>query len=115
MEVLASERRVARRLQFKTALRVRVWKSRSEEHSAESENLSASGIFFATEAPLAIGSAVEILVKMPEEITGKAAVDWRCTGRVVRIQPVDSPRGRLGVGVHFDCHEILRSKSSANS
>ena len=115
MEVPVLERRVARRLQFKTALRVRVWKSLSEERSAESENLSATGTFFATEAPLAIGSAVEILVKMPKEITGKAAVEWRCTGHVVRIQPVDSRRGKLGVGVHFDCHEILHSKSSGNS
>jgi hypothetical protein len=48
---------------------------------------------------------------MPKEITGKPATEWRCTGRVVRLGPVDTPRGKLGVGVQFDCYEILRSKT----
>jgi hypothetical protein len=111
MEVRAPERRISRRLQLKTALRVRIWKSGSTERKAESENLSERGTFFATDAPLAIGLAVEILVTMPEEITGKPTTDWRCTGHVVRLQPVDTLLGKFGVGVQFDCYEILRSKS----
>jgi Tfp pilus assembly protein PilZ len=111
MEGYAIERRSSRRVQFKTALRVRLWKSGSTEQRAESENLSERGTFFATDAPLAIGSALEILLKMPKEITGKPATEWRCTGRVVRLGPVDTPRGKLGVGVQFDCYEILRSKT----
>jgi hypothetical protein len=110
MDVLTSDRRTSRRLQLKTALRVRIWKSGSTERKAESENLSERGTFFATDAPLAIGSAVEILVRMPEEITGKPATEWRCTGHVVRLEPVETPRGKFGVGVEFDCYEILRSK-----
>jgi hypothetical protein len=108
MEVRASERRVSRRLQLKTALRVRMWKSGSTERNVESENLSERGTFFATDAPLAVGSAVEILVRMPEEITGKPATEWRCTGHVVRLEPVETPQGKFGVGVQFDCYEILR-------
>lgn len=111
MEVRKPERRNSRRLQFKTALRVRVWKSGPAEQRTESENLSERGAFFATEAPLVIGSAVEILLKMPEELTGKPAIDWRCTGHVVRLQPVDATHSKLGVGVQFDCYEILRSKT----
>jgi Tfp pilus assembly protein PilZ len=111
MEGYAIERRSSRRVQFKTALRVRLWKSGSTEQRAESENLSERGTFFATDAPLAIGSALEILLKMPKEITGKPATEWRCTGRVVRLEPVDTPQGKLGVGVQFDCYEILRSKT----
>jgi Tfp pilus assembly protein PilZ len=111
MEGYAIERRSSRRVQFKTALRVRLWKSGSTEQRAESENLSERGTFFATDAPLAIGSALEILLKMPKEITGKPATEWRCTGRVVRLEPADTPQGKLGVGVQFDCYEILRSKT----
>jgi hypothetical protein len=44
---------------------------------------------------------------MPEEISGNPATEWRCTGHVVRVEPVDTPRGKLGVGVQFDCYEIL--------
>src|SRR5229473_2412328 len=113
MEGYAIERRSSRRVQFKTALRVRLWKSGSTEQRAESENLSERGTFFATDAPLAIGSAVEILLKMPEEITGKPATEWRCTGHVVRLELVDTPRGKLGVGVQFDCYEILQSRTTS--
>jgi hypothetical protein len=111
MEVYTSDRRISRRLQFKTGLRVRVWKSGPAEQLSESENLSERGAFFATDAPLVIGSAIEILLKMPEEVTGKPAIDWRCTGHVVRLEPIDASRARLGVGVQFDCYEILRSKT----
>lgn len=114
MEVYTSDRRISRRLQFKTALRVRGWKCGPAEQRTESENLSDRGAFFASDAPLAIGSAVEILLKMPQEITGKPATEWRCTGHVVRLQPVDTSRAKLGVGVQFDCYEILRSKSDVS-
>jgi hypothetical protein len=113
MDVRLPDRRNSRRHQLKTASRVRVWKSGSTERRAESENLSERGTFFATDAPLAIGSALEILVRMPEEITGKPATEWRCTGHVVRLEPVETPRGKLGVGVQFDCYEILRSKTAS--
>jgi Tfp pilus assembly protein PilZ len=104
-----SERRSARRISVKTALRVRDWKSDWHELRAESENLSERGTFFTTDAALMIGSATEILLKMPQEISGNPATEWRCAGHVVRVEPVDTPRGKLGVGVKFDSHEILRS------
>src|SRR5260370_29273279 len=111
MKAYALERRISRRHPLKTTLRVRIWKSGPNEHCEESENLSDTGTYFATDSPLAIGSAVEILLKMPEEVTGKPTTEWRCTGHVVRLEPVDSLRCRMGVGVQFDCYEIMRSKS----
>jgi hypothetical protein len=81
MEVRESERRISRRLQVTTPLRVRVWKSGSTERKTGSVNLSETGAFFATDLPIAIGSAVEILLKMPAELTGKPATEWRCSDR----------------------------------
>jgi hypothetical protein len=114
MVFYSADRRISPRLQIKTPLRVRVWKSGPAERRTESEDLSERGAFFATDVPLALGSAVEILLKMPEEITGKPATEWRCTGHVVRLQPIDTSRGKLGVGVQFDCYEILRSKTDVS-
>jgi Tfp pilus assembly protein PilZ len=113
VEVHESERRISRRLQVITPLRVRVWKSGSTARKTESVNLSETGAFFATDLPIAIGSAIEILLKMPEELTGKPATEWRCSGHVVRLQPVDTPGGKLGVGVEFDYYEILPSKDKS--
>jgi len=49
---------------------------------------------------------------MPEEISGSPTTEWRCTGHVVRVEPIDTPRGKLGVGIQFDYYEILRSKTA---
>ena len=109
MKIYASERRLSRRLSFKTPLRVRIWKSAEPEQRTESLNLSQSGVFFATDSPIREGEAVEILLKMPEEITEEPTTEWRCTGHVVRVARVDSSRGKLGVGVQFDCYEVSRA------
>ena len=104
------DRRYAKRFNIKTALRVRVWKADVPEKRAESLNLSQRGIFFATDSLVAKGEVLEILLKMPEEITGEPTTEWRCTGHVVRIEPMDSPRGRFGVGVHFYCYDVSRPR-----
>jgi len=104
------DRRFTKRHNLETPLRVRVWKSDVPERRAESLNLSQRGIFFATNLSLDKGEIVEILLKMPEEITGEPPTEWRCTGHVVRVEPVDSSKGKLGVGVHFDCYEVARAK-----
>jgi len=112
MEVHPSEKRVSRRYPLKTAMRLRVRKSGQTEWSVESENLSETGTLFSTDVPPLIGSAVEILLIMPQEISGKPTTEWRCAGHVVRFQPGDTAGGELGVGVEFDYYEILRSKSA---
>jgi len=112
MEVRAAERRSTRRLQFKTALHVRVWKSGPTERRAESVNLSETGAFFATDAPIAIGSVIEILLKMAEEITGNPP--HGVAGHAVRLQRLDTFRGNLRGGVQFDYYEILPSKTDAS-
>jgi hypothetical protein len=110
MKIAAADRRVARRHYFKAPLRVRIWKSAIPEQNAESENLSEGGIFFATDSLFRRGTTVEILLRMPEEITGEPTTEWLCTGHVVRVNPVNSSPGKLGVGVQFDCYQILRAK-----
>jgi PilZ domain len=102
------DRRLSQRHNVKMALRVRLWKSSTPEHRAESVNLSQRGMLFATDELFQKGDAIEILLKMPEEITGEPTTEWRCTGLVVRVEPVDSPKGKLAVGVRFDCYEVSR-------
>lgn len=108
MKVSASDRRSTLRHNFKVPIRIRMWKSGLPDQRGESENLSESGIFFATNLEFPIGTVLEILLKMPEEITGEPTTEWLCTGHVVRNQTADSRRGNLGVGVQFDCYQISR-------
>ena len=106
--LIPRERRIAQRQNLKTALRVRVWKSGFPEERAESVNLSRRGIFFLTDSRLAQGEVIEILLKMPQEISGEPTNEWRCTGHVVRVEPAALPNGKFGVGVHFYCYEASR-------
>ncbi len=108
MNIALSDRRVSPRHNFKLPLRVRILKSAIAEQRTESENLSGGGIYFPTNSPLRVGTAVQVLLKMPEEITGEPTNEWLCSGHVVRIEASDSPRGKLGVGVQFDCYEVSR-------
>ena len=108
MKVAASDRRLTVRHNFRTPIRIRIWKSAIPEQGSESVNLSERGILFASDTSLPIGTVVEVLLKMPEEITGEPTTEWLCSGHVVRVNPIDSPGGKLGVGVQFDCYQVSR-------
>lgn len=105
---IVSNRRQAPRINLSIGLRYCVLRSNIPEQNAESLNLSARGIYFATDLKLKEGSVVQLVMNMPEEITGKAPTEWRCTGHVVRVSPIKSKYGSFGVGVRYDCYEILR-------
>jgi hypothetical protein len=108
MKVAVSDRRLSLRHDIRTALRIRLWKSATPEQRSESVNLSDCGILYASNSSLPIGTVVEVLLKMPEEITGEPTTEWLCSGHVVRVIPIDSSNGKLGVGVQFDCYQVSR-------
>jgi len=82
MRAAVADRRVTRRHSFKAPLRVHIWKSVIPERRTESKNLSERGIFYKTDCLLRVGTTVEILLKMPEEIAAEATTEWPRTGRV---------------------------------
>ena len=92
MKITSLNRRLSRRLNLRTPLRVRTWKSSAPQESAESLNLSQNGVYFATNTPIREGETVEILLNMPAEITDEPLTEWRCTGHVVRVEAVENQR-----------------------
>jgi hypothetical protein len=112
MKVATSDRRLSFRHKIRTPLRIRIWKSAAPEQRGESLDLSERGILFATDSPMPIGTVVEVLLKMPEEITGEPTTEWLCSGHVVHVDSINSPRGKHGVGVQFDCYQISRRLES---
>jgi hypothetical protein len=102
-----TERRLTTRFDLRLALRVSMPKSAAPDQCTQSLNVSARGIYFATDLPLRKGAPVHLVFEMPEEISHKPASEWHCTGHVVHVQPDRSPQGVIGVGVAFDCYEVL--------
>jgi hypothetical protein len=106
------DRRITFRHGVKTPVRIKAWKSLKPEAAGESINISQRGMFFSSNAIFRAGETVEIFFEMPQEIAGEPVSEWRCTGHIVRTEPIAASGGRLGIGVQFDCYEVARSKPS---
>ena len=107
VEKLDHDRRLSLRHNVQTDLRVRMRKFDAGEQRAQSENLSQRGVFFTTDLPLSKGTSLDLLVEMPEQVTGVPPAQWLCTGHVVRVVPMQA-EGKNGIGVQFDYYEVSR-------
>jgi len=101
------DRRLTRRLTLKIPIRYRIGPTDASEHVSASEDVSERGIFFETDQEARVDSVVELLVEMPKQINGSSVCPWYCRGRVVRSDPISRASNRHGVGVKFDCYQVL--------
>ena len=97
------ERRAGQRFELHLPLAVRF---EGRTVSGFTQDLSARGIFFYTEANLPEGGVVELTFTMPSEITLGESMPVRCCGHVLRVTP---PQGgqRNGIAVRLDSYEYL--------
>jgi Tfp pilus assembly protein PilZ len=106
------ERRRTERLKLAIPLSVSVLNSSAPGHGTESVNVSAGGMYFATNLRVSRGTGVQLQFKMPEEVTHMPASEWVCMGHVVHVTPISAANGWLGVGVQFDCYEVVQEQTS---
>ena len=102
-----SDRRLAQRFSVIIPLYIRTWNSQSPEQIVESVNLSECGAYYETDSPPREGAMMHIRLDMPKEVTGNPTVEWRCTGKVMRVSPVVLSAA-LGVSVRFDYYEVSK-------
>lgn len=98
------ERRQLARFGFRTPLRFRALNLSADrsEHFTEALNVSRGGFFFASSAPLQIGTALEATLRMPQEVTGDTPQETRCTARVVHVRNEPYGDGRMGFGAEIE-------------
>lgn len=77
----------------------------------ESENVSRRGVFFKTDAQPKEGTALDLLLEMPEAITGVRAAQWICFGHVVRVESSNAANETRGVGVEFDFYVVSHTET----
>jgi hypothetical protein len=104
-----SDRRLAHRFSLAIPLFIREWKTTAPEKRVQSVNVSERGVYFVTDTPVVEGTMLQIRLAMPMEITGSASAEWRCTGKVMGVQPTNSVGAPLGVRVRFDYYEVVRA------
>ena len=101
------ERRATRRFRMKLPMTVR-WKDLSGnwEAQAECKDITSRGVYFFLPAEIENGSAVELVIVMPHEITLAEPVRVRCQGRVRRTKIEDMDR--VGMVVEILRYQFLR-------
>jgi hypothetical protein len=100
-----SERRQVSRYSMRTPLRFRAVGVAADrtEHFTEALNVSRGGFFFASSAPLQIGTTIEATLRMPGEVTGvTVGEEQRCTARVVHVRNEPYGDGRIGFGAAIE-------------
>jgi hypothetical protein len=100
------ERRIDPRVNVNVPLRFRVLNiPNSQELTGESINISQRGILFATAIPLAVGTSLEVWLKMPRELAGDATSDLKCVARVVHVEPNAFLGGKAGIGLQIEQYQ----------
>jgi hypothetical protein len=81
--------------------------SNSPELQAQTRDVSYRGLYFLAEAQFKLGSAIEFVITLPEQVTRSGDVNIHCHGEVVRIEPTQN--GRMGVAAKIDRYEFLHA------
>jgi len=100
-----TERREARRFTMTLPLRVFPHESSGLELKAQTRDVSYRGLYFLAEAKFDVGSPIEFVITLPEQVTQSGDVNIRCHGQIVRVEP--SEIGHMGIAAKIDRYEFL--------
>jgi len=104
-ETQAKDKRATRRFALHLPVSVRYGET-SEEHAAQTRDVSARGICFFVDKAIQAGSAIDFTLTLPPEITLTESIRVRCKGRVVRVEGGD-PSNKMAVAAVIDEYEFL--------
>ena len=102
------ERRTMRRFDMRLPATVRMAGQGLRDLSTETQNVSARGVFFYLDRPLAEGMRIEVTMTFPPHVTLTEQVRVRFTARVVRVESSTEYSG-IGVAAMIEEYEFLRS------
>jgi hypothetical protein len=102
------ERRRAPRIPVKVPVKLRPTEGTTPYMlSAESINLSGTGVLFSIDAKMKVGSTIELTFTMPTEVVGAVPMKVRCTARIVRVEEAPAGGGKVGVAAHIERFETI--------
>jgi PilZ domain len=111
MQSPAPERRTMRRFDMRLPASVRIAGNGLRDLITETQNVSARGVFFYLDRPLAHGARIEVTMTFPPHVTLTEPVRVRFTARVVRVETSHSASS-IGVAAMIEEYEFLRSNAA---
>jgi hypothetical protein len=106
-----AERREARRFTMSLPLRVMPRGSKAHELDAYTRDLSYRGLYFLTEADFEVGSEIDFVITLPQQVTQSCDVNIRCQGNIVRVETTEN--GRVGIAAKIARYEFLPAAATA--
>ncbi|HEX4542946.1 MAG TPA: PilZ domain-containing protein, partial [Candidatus Acidoferrum sp.] len=106
-----SERREARRFNMNLPLRVMPRENKGRELDAQTRDLSYRGLYFLTEAEFKVGSEIDFVITLPQQVTQSGDVNIRCQGEIVRVEPTEN--GRRGIAAKISRYEFIPAAATA--
>src|SRR5437016_4962270 len=106
-----AERREARRFTMSLPLRVLPREDTGREVDASTRDVSYRGLYFLTDADFKVGSEIEFVIILPQQVTQSGDVNIRCLGEVVRIEPTEN--GRVGIAAKIARYEFMPATATA--
>jgi len=106
-----TERREARRFTMSLPLRVLPREAKGRELGAHTRDVSYRGIYFLAEANFEVGSEIEFVITLPQQVKQPGDVSIRCLGEVVRIEPTEN--GRVGIAAKIARYEFMPAAATA--
>jgi hypothetical protein len=92
-------------------MRVLSPESEGREFSAQTRDVSYRGLYFHADAKFEIGSEIDFVITLPEQITQSNDVNIRCQGQIVRVETTDN--GRVGIAAKIERYEFLPAAANA--
>lgn len=100
------DKRATRRFALRLPVSVSYNEDGEQEKSAQTRDVSARGICFYLDAPIADGAPIEFTLTLPPEITLTESIRVRCKGKVVRVDN-GGPGAKVAVAAVIDEYEFL--------
>jgi hypothetical protein len=106
-----TERREARRFTMSLPMRVFPREAKGHELNARTRDVSYRGLYFLAEAKFEVGSEIEFVITLPQQVTQSGDVNIRCLGQVVRTEPTEN--GRVGIAAKIARYEFMPAAATA--
>jgi len=106
-----AERREARRFTMSLPMRVLPREAKGRELIAQTRDVSYRGLYFLAESDFEIGSEIDFVITLPQQVTQSGDVNIRCQGKIVRIEPADD--GRVGIAAKIARYEFMPAAATA--
>jgi len=106
-----TERREARRFTMSLPMRVLPREAKGHELDAHTRDVSYRGLYFLTEANFEVGSEIEFVITLPQQVNQPGDVNIRCLFYFVHTEPTEN--GRVGIAAKIARYEFMPATATA--